>query len=100
LFNIPDVSFNYTFENCVVRVDDLVDEMDTPDFFDNCDPCIPEAGTRDAILFVDPNEGDYHLDSLSIADGFGRFLANLQEDIEGTVRDRNMPDVGCFERVE
>lgn len=100
LFNIPDISFNYSFENCIVRVDDLVDEMDTPDFFDNCDPCLPEAGTRDVVLFVDPDEGDYHLDSLSIADGFGKFLANVREDIEGVERDRSMPDVGCFERVE
>ena len=100
LFNIPDVSFNYTFENCIVRVEDLVDEMDTPDFFDNCDPCLPEAGTRDVVLFVDPNEDDYHLDSLSIADGFGTFVGNIREDIEGTERDRNMPDAGCFERVE
>ncbi len=100
LFNIPDASFNYTFENCIVRVDDLVSEMDTPDFFDHCDPCLPEAGTRDVILFANIDEDDYRLDSLSIADGFGKFLGNIRVDIEGTERDRDMPDAGCYERVE
>ena len=66
LFNIEQTSFDYNFENCIVRVDDLVDEENTPDFFDNCIPCQPSQGEgNNIILFKDPSEGDYTLDSLS-----------------------------------
>ena len=102
LFNLGEAEFTYNFENCVVRVEDLVEADATPDFFDNCNPCTPEAGTPngEVVLFVDPEENDYHLDSLSIAEGFGKFIADQQVDLEGNMRDRNAPDVGCFEKVE
>ena len=68
-----DQFFDYNFENCIVRVEDLVDEEDTPDLFDNCIPCQPSQGEgNNVMLFKNPSEGDYTLDSLSIADGFGK----------------------------
>lgn len=95
-----DAAFNYSFENCIVRVDDLVGEEDTPDFFDNCIPCQPSQGESNSILFVDPSEDNYMLDSLSIADGFAEPIFNIKTDILGVERDANTPDAGCFERVE
>ncbi len=101
LFNAEQAAFDYNFENCIVRVEDLVDEDDTPDFFNNCIPCQPSQGEgNNIVLFKDPSEGDYTLDSLSIADGFGIPIFNQTTDILGVTRDASMPDAGCFERVE
>jgi len=100
LFDAEQALFDYNFENCIVRVQDLVDEDDTPDFFDHCIPCQPGAGESDVVLFKNPSEDDYTLDSLSIADGFGIPIFNQTTDILGVTRDASMPDVGCFERVE
>ena len=102
IFNIEGAGFNYSFENCIVRVDEIVDEDATPDFFDNCTPCIPEAGTSnsDVILFKNPNENDFRLDSLSIAEAFASPISNITEDIEGNLRDRTTPDAGCFEKID
>lgn len=100
LTNFPESAFDYNFENCIVKVDDLVGEDDTPDFFDNCIPCQPGAGETNVVLFKDPSEDDYNLDSLSIADGFGTPIARVTTDILGVTRDASTPDAGCFERVE
>ena len=100
LIDFGDTSFDYNFENCVVRVDDLLDEDSTPDFFYNCTPCIPGRGESNVVLFKDPSENDFTLDSLSIADGYAEPLFNLNTDILGVMRDGSMPDAGCFERVE
>lgn len=100
LINYPEAAFDYSFENCIVKVEDLVDEEDTPDFFDHCIPCQPGAGEDDILLFKDPSEDDYTLDSLSIANGFAVPIARLNTDILSINRDASMPDAGCFERVE
>jgi len=100
LLNFDDAAFDYNFENCIVKVQDLVDEEDTPDFFDNCIPCQPGAGERDVVLFKNPSENDYTLDSLSIADGFGTPVSRITTDILGQLRDASNPDVGCFEGME
>lgn len=97
-FNLDEADFNYTFENCVVRVEDLID--DTPDFYENCSPCIPEAGNTDILLFKDIEENDYQLDSLSIAEGFATPLSSVPLDLEGKMRDLSTPDAGCFEKSE
>ncbi|MCI5080101.1 MAG: right-handed parallel beta-helix repeat-containing protein [Saprospiraceae bacterium] len=92
--------FDVWFENCIVRVEDLLEQQDGlyfGFFSDQCKRCI--NGTRDDILFVDENEDNYRLDSLSIADGAAQANA-IQIDIEGTARDPEMPDIGCFERIE
>ena len=100
LFDSGQAAFEYNFENCIVKVDDLLDEEDTPNFFDNCIPCQPGRGERDVVLFKDPSENDYTLDSLSIADGYATPIFNRTLDILGVSRDASMPDAGCFERVE
>ncbi len=90
-----DGDFSYKFENCIVRVDELDDEEGYPDFFSHCDPCI--NNNLDAILFVDTEEDDYHLDSLSIAEGQAVPLAGVTRDLDGNSRDSGAPDVGCYE---
>lgn len=100
LFKPEGAAFDYSFENCIVRVDDLVGEDDTPDFFDNCIPCQPSQGVSDIVLFADADEDDYRLDSLSIADGYAVPIMNLTTDINGVIRDASTPDAGCYERIE
>ncbi|MEM0991830.1 MAG: right-handed parallel beta-helix repeat-containing protein [Bacteroidota bacterium] len=90
--------FNYNFENCIVRIDEDLLE-DYPDFYDFCINC-PRELDRDTPLFVDVNDDDYRLDSLSIAIGAGIPLEGIDLDLEGNSRDPNTPDIGCYERVE
>ncbi|MEM1326991.1 MAG: right-handed parallel beta-helix repeat-containing protein [Bacteroidota bacterium] len=88
--------FDYTFENCIVKVDeDFLEE--NPDFYENCLNC-PQDITRDTPLFMDVNEDDYTLDSLSVAIDAGVFLDNVPVDLEGKRRDQS-PDIGCFEKL-
>jgi hypothetical protein len=89
--------FKYRFENCIEKIDELVDEGGHPDFFDFCDPCI--NGTRDDLVFIDPDEKDFHLDSLSIAIEQAKPILAISKDIDGNDRDPERPDVGCYERV-
>jgi hypothetical protein len=89
--------FKYRFENCVVKVNELLDERGHPDFFDFCDPCL--NGERNELVFIDPDEKDYHLDSLSIALEQAKPILAISKDIDGNDRDPERPDVGCYERV-
>ncbi len=89
--------FRYRFENCLVKVDELLEEGGHPGFFDFCDPCI--NGTADDAVFTDPDLTDFHLDSLSVAIGQARPIITISRDLEGNNRDPDTPDMGCFERV-
>lgn len=102
----PDM-FKVTFENCVVRVEELLKQQGNlyADFFTTiCNPCID--GEREDALFIDVNEDDYHLDTLSIAIGQGqpigppKFNRSIIIDLENKFRNSDMPDVGCYEREE
>jgi len=89
--------FNIQFQDCIVRVDDLLeaDEGAYSNFFvDQCSPCI--NGERSDILFVEPNDDDYHLDSLSIAIDTAPVLPGILTDLANDVRDAQ-PDIGCYE---
>jgi len=107
--NLADISggtdpslFTVSFEDCIVKVDELLEQQDGlyADFFETfCEPCI--NGESDDPLFVDPNEDDYYLDSLSIAIGQASPVAFPQPvtiDLENRERDPAAPDIGCYER--
>lgn len=89
--------FRYRFLNCIVRVEELLDEGGHPDFFDFCNPCI--NGDNETLVFSDPDINDYHLDSLSIAIEVARPIININKDLEGNDRDPDRPDAGCYERT-
>ncbi len=91
-------AFNVSFENCIVRVDELLE--DYPDFFSvNCinNSCFQYNSGDD--LFEDYFDGDYHLDSLSIANDKGISLSNVFVDLDEVARDGLTPDVGCYESL-
>jgi hypothetical protein len=88
--------FDYFFKNCMVRVHDLLDPRDTPNFFDNCNPC--KSATSQDTIFVDVNKDNYHLDSLhSIAHKYGIPVGGIDKDLDGNPRNASQPDVGCYE---
>ncbi|MBL7794122.1 MAG: hypothetical protein JNK77_17465 [Saprospiraceae bacterium] len=82
----------------MVRVDQLLTTQGGiyAGFLDNqCLPCI--NGNRDTKLFIDPNEYDYHLDSLSVAIDQAIPIPGIDIDLVGIARGV-MPDVGCYEK--
>jgi len=93
--------FNVSMKNCVVRVKELLDpdKGGYPDFFTEiCEGCIDGNSTQ--LLFEDPNEDDFHLDSLSIANGVGLPIPGINADLEGNERNSTNPDAGCYERED
>ncbi|MEM9544916.1 MAG: hypothetical protein AAGA77_03040 [Bacteroidota bacterium] len=89
----PDL-FNYNFQNCAVTVEDILEPDQFPNFFDNCENCF-NLSFNDT-LFLDLQNNDYSLDTMSIAIDKGFFDGLVLEDILDNSRD-NMPDLGCFE---
>ncbi len=89
--------FVYRFEHCLVRVRDLVRPNAWPDFFDHCQPCLNLSNTDSVFLNI--AERNFRLDTLfSKADGYARPIASISADLEGTPRDPEHPDAGCYER--
>lgn len=90
--------FNYTLDNCIVIVDELIGSDAYPNFFDNCNDC-QRLNSNDS-LFVDIEMYDYHLDSLSVAIDMGVFIPEVPLDIEGNLREPSAPDLGCYEYLK
>jgi hypothetical protein len=90
--------FNVTMNNCITKVDDLLDvtlDGKYSDFFETiCNNCILPA--NEDPLFLNRSEDDYHLDTLSIAIDKGLTITGIPLDIEGNSR-IDAPDLGCFE---
>ncbi|WP_367388030.1 right-handed parallel beta-helix repeat-containing protein [Lewinella sp. LCG006] len=87
-------------DHCLVKVDELLTRNDGQyaDFFATyCLDCV--NGDQNDALFLNRPEDDYQLDTLSIAQGRGAVLPAFPLDLLGIPRDE-MPDIGCFERVE
>ncbi|MBK8854586.1 MAG: right-handed parallel beta-helix repeat-containing protein [Saprospiraceae bacterium] len=84
----------YQFENSVVRVNELLDKNNHPDFFTYAPDCYNyKFGEK---LFLDQSKNDYRLDTMSVALGKARPIF-IKKDIEGKTRKDTNPDPGCFE---
>lgn len=98
----PSSMFNVKFQDCVVRVEGLLTEQNNrfSKFFETyCTDCL--NGKVTDRLFMDPNADNYRLDSLSIALDKGKPILSPRPilfDLEGTPRNANTPDPGCYER--
>jgi len=88
-------NFNYQLENCFVQVDEFLDEGGYPDFFNNCIDCLnnPEKDT----LFINMDEYNFKLDTMSLPINAGKNLTFIPADIEGNLRSDGSYDVGCYE---
>lgn len=94
--------FNVKFENCLVKVQDLVTQGQFTNFLSEiCNPCI--NGKLGDKVFKDANKDDYRLDSLSIVQNYGKPITsprNINIDIDDVIRHASTPDPGCFERQQ
>lgn len=99
LANLSDaVAFNYTFDHCIVRLDEVLEPDNYPDFLTDCNGCINNSD-RESALFLDIDDGDYHLDTLSIAEGMAEPIDGVLLDLDEVERDVTLPDIGCYEYV-
>ena len=85
-------TIDYHIDNSLVRVEDLLETY--PNFFDHCNNCINYDGTD--TLFIDVNENNYDLDSLSIAVQKATSISGINSDLLGRSRS-GTPDIGCYE---
>jgi len=94
--DLPEIDFDIEMRNCVVQVDELLNDDRFPNFFpDICADCVTyEFGDT---LFRDYEMFDYHLDTLSIAEEKAISRPGIIEDLDGVTRDPFNPDIGCYE---
>lgn len=88
------VEFSYNFDHCIVAVDEITE--DYPDFFDHCNSCF--EWERNQALFINIDNINYDLDSLSVAQNRG-LKSGVSDDLLGRSRDSE-PDLGCYERQD
>lgn len=99
LANLSDaVAFDYTFDHCIVRLEEVLEPDNYPNFLTDCIGCINNTD-RESTLFLDIEEGDYHLDTLSIAEGMAEPIGTVLIDFDEVDRDITLPDIGCYEYV-
>ena len=97
LVESPERGFNYTFDHCAVKIEEILFEDQYPNFLTDCNNCIQIL--RDDALFIDTDENDYHLDTLSIVEKLAMPLSGFTIDLDGETRDPQTPDMGCFEYI-
>jgi len=86
--------FKYEFRHCGIRVKELLEPKNHPDFFDFCTSCV-EIKPGDKV-FKNTFENDYKLDSMSVMLGKALPLQGITTDILGKMR-KAAPDPGCYE---
>lgn len=92
------IGFQVIIENSVVKVDQLLEQQEGlyADFFETiCSGCYNLMSSDP--LYVSIDEDDYHLDTLSVAEGLGPLLPGLELDLEGNLRTEPV-DAGALER--
>ncbi len=87
--------FDFQFEHCIVKVDELLNADEYPNFFDNCNNCINLQNSD--TLFLNLDEFDLSLDTSSIAIDKGKEIPFIDLDILGNFRESNAVDIGCYE---
>jgi hypothetical protein len=88
-------AFDIEFKNCIVRVKDLLKEKAFPNFFDYCKDCY-NLKFNDK-LFLNKNENDYRLDTISVALEKALPISTIPNDLLGKMRSNEKPDLGCYE---
>lgn len=95
-------AFDVRIDNSVVRTNqEFLDSQEGlfADFYgDICRGCYNLEFSDE--LFLNLDEDDYQLDSLSVARDLATFLPALPTDLLGVDRDTDQPDAGAYERVD
>ena len=97
LYPVPEAAFDFSFDHCALRIDELDDNEPFLTFREDCESCVfLESGDA---LFVNLDENDYHLDTLSVVEEKAIPLSGIELDLDGEMRDDVIPDIGCYEYV-
>lgn len=91
-------ALTYSFAHSLVRVKDLLNQDQWPDFLSDCTNCLNYSFGEP--LFRNLNDDDFHLDTLSVVEGKALPIMGLTNDLDGVIRDPVLPDIGCFEYVD
>lgn len=95
----PGELFDVLMQNNIVIVDELLDAINFPDFFQTiCTDCF-EWFPGDT-LFTDLSKYNFHLDTNSIAEMKAIPIPGIVTDLEDNLRDPVRPDIGCYEFQE
>ena len=90
--------FQYNFDHCIVQIDEILDAGSFPNFFDNCINC--KNVVRTDSIFLDAENYNYQLDTMSIAIDMGKDIPFVTTDILGNDRESNAVDMGCYEFIK
>lgn len=88
--------YQFSFKNTIYKIKNLAGSPQYEELLANSELCIPLKGGEK--LFEDRQEGNFQLDSLSVAIGKAKFISGIPFDILGKSRKPDAPDAGCFER--
>ena len=91
--NGANTAFNYQFDHCILRLDNLLQRF--PDFSDRCNSCLSPA-FRDP-LFLNASRDSFQLDSMSVAIEAANPIPGIDIDLPGRLRDTERPDIGAYE---
>jgi Right handed beta helix region len=92
----PATHFKVSIQNSIVRVKDLLGAKQLPKFLtDNCKDCINAPSS--SKVFRKYSTGDFHLDTLSVAEQKALPIALITKDLDNKLRDIAKPDMGCYE---
>jgi hypothetical protein len=86
--------FQYSFNNSVLRVSDLLKEEY---FTQRIKDCYILAN-KDR-LYVNEGKSDFRLDSVSVAKGIAKPIPGIVDDLIGNLRKMDKTDAGCYEYV-
>ncbi|WP_121665605.1 hypothetical protein [Mesonia aquimarina] len=100
LFNkVEDASFNYKFENCLIRFNDFQNQFDDNPLYDFEDASLFEnVVLNEEPLFLNTEENELFISEESPANGLGNPSTATQVDILGNPRGNN-PDAGAYESI-
>ncbi len=92
---VENVGFDYRFDNCIVKVEELIAKNKHPDFFNFCKDCINVKNSDKLFKKIDMD--NYRLDTLSVAENRAIPIQGFSQDLDGTPRDPQKPDIGAYE---
>ena len=94
---ISDISEGSDPELLQIEFDHTIIRVDETKVFISAAACIKCLEYADEPVFIDENEDQYQLDTVSLARGQGRPIIEVLTDLNGNTRDADKPDLGCYE---
>ncbi len=99
LDSLDGAKFDLKFKNCIFKIKDLLGVKKYPFFISTyTNDCIQILNSDK--LFKDISKDDFHLDTLSVANGKALVLPRIMTDLELKARDAVNPDMGCYEYLQ